>query len=50
VVETGFTPMINTGIDRRRPGIVQIGAGITAVPMTCLVQALEAFAAARQTA
>jgi hypothetical protein len=48
VVETGFTPVINTGIACRRPGVGQIGAGITAVPMACFEQALEAFAAARQ--
>ena len=47
VVETGFTPVINTGIACRRPGVGQIGAGITAVPMECFVQALEAYAAAR---
>jgi len=47
VVETGFTPVINTGIACRRPGVGQIGAGITAVPMECFVKALEAFAAAR---
>lgn len=50
VVETGFTPVINTGIACRRPGVGQIGAGITAVPMDCFVKALEAFAAARRAA
>jgi hypothetical protein len=47
VVETGFTPVINTGIACRRPGVGQIGAGITAVPMECFEKALEAFVAAR---
>ncbi len=47
VVETGFTPVINTGIACRRPGVGQIGAGITAVPMECFEKALEAFAARR---
>jgi len=47
VVETGFTPVINTGIACRRPGVGQIGAGITAVPMECFVKALEAFAATK---
>lgn len=47
VVETGFTPVINTGIACRRPGVGQIGAGITAVPMECFEKALEAFAAQR---
>lgn len=44
VVETGITPVINTGIACRRPGIGQIGAGLTAVPMECFTLALEAFA------
>ncbi|MBP1776046.1 MAG: hypothetical protein H6Q86_2056, partial [candidate division NC10 bacterium] len=48
VVETGFTPIINTGIACCRPGVGQIGAGITAVPMECFVKALEAFAASRK--
>jgi hypothetical protein len=47
VVETAFTPVINTGIACRRPGVGQIGAGITAVPMECFEKALEAFAATR---
>jgi len=50
VVETGFTPVINTGIACRRPGVGQIGAGITSVPMECFEKALEAFAAARSKA
>ncbi len=44
VVETGITPVINTGIACRRPGVGQIGAGLTAVPMECFTAALEAFA------
>lgn len=47
VVKTGITPVINTGIACRRPGVGQIGAGLTAVPMQCFERALEAFAAAR---
>jgi hypothetical protein len=50
VVETGITPVINTGIAHRKPGIGQIGAGITAAPMACFVAALEAFAESRQKA
>ena len=50
VVETGFTPVINTGVACARPGVGQIGAGITVVPMECFVKALEAFAAARSAA
>jgi hypothetical protein len=44
VVETGITPVINTGIACRRPGVGQIGAGLTAAPMECFTAALEAFA------
>jgi hypothetical protein len=44
VVETGITPVINTGIAHRNPGIGQIGAGLTEAPMGCFVQALEAIA------
>ena len=44
VVETGITPVINTGIACRRPGVGQIGAGLTATPMECFTAALEAFA------
>ena len=47
VVETGIEPVINTGIAHKKPGIGQIGAGLTAAPMACFVAALEAFAAAR---
>ncbi len=43
VVETGITPVINTGIACRRPGVGQIGAGLTAAPMECFSKALEAF-------
>ncbi len=43
VVETGLTPVINTGIACRRPGVGQIGAGLTAAPMECFTNALEAF-------
>ncbi len=44
VVETGITPVINTGIACKRPGIGQIGAGLTAIPLQCFTAALEAFA------
>ncbi|MCK5516315.1 MAG: DUF1116 domain-containing protein [Desulfobulbaceae bacterium] len=48
VVETGITPIINTGIACRRPGIGQIGAGLTATPMACFTAALEAFACRKE--
>ena len=44
VVETGITPVINTGIACKRPGVGQIGAGLTAAPIECFTQALDAFA------
>lgn len=47
VVETGITPVINTGIACRRPGVGQIGAGLTAAPMECFSKALEAFVSHR---
>jgi hypothetical protein len=50
VVKTGITPVINTGIACRRPGVGQIGAGLTAVPIECFEKALEAFAATRAAA
>jgi hypothetical protein len=47
VVETEITPVINTGIACKRPGVGQIGAGLTAAPMECFVKAIETFAAAQ---
>lgn len=47
VVETGITPVINTGIAHRLPGIGQVGAGTVRPPLACFEQALEALAAAR---
>jgi len=45
VVETGITPMINTGIAGKIPGTGQVGAGVARAPLACFEQALEAFAA-----
>ncbi len=50
VVETGITPVINTGIAARQPGIGQVGAGTVRAPLACFVAALEALAAARAAA
>jgi len=47
VLETGVTPVINTGISCKRAGVGQIGAGLTAVPIECFEKAIEAFAATR---
>jgi hypothetical protein len=43
VVESGVLPVINTGIAHRRPGVGQIGAGITRAPLACFVDALRAL-------
>jgi hypothetical protein len=43
VVETGSTPVINTGMAHKKPGIGQVGAGIVRAPIDCFVKALEAF-------
>ena len=43
VVETGVTPLINTGIAHKEPGVGQVGAGIVRAPMACFIQALEAL-------
>jgi len=50
VVETGITPLINTGIAGRRAGTGQIGAGVVRAPLGGFVAALEALAALRATA
>ena len=43
VVETGITPVINTGIAHREAGVGQVGAGIVRAPMDCFKLALEAL-------
>jgi len=45
VVETGITPLINTGIAGNTPGTGQIGAGVVRAPLACFEQALEALGA-----
>jgi hypothetical protein len=44
VVETGITPLINTGVAGRRAGVGQIGAGVARAPLACFASALEAIA------
>jgi len=44
VVETGITPIINTGVAHKDPGIGQIGAGILRAHMDCFREALAEFA------
>lgn len=43
VVETGITPLINTGIAHKEPGIGQIGAGTVRAPLACFEKALVAL-------
>ena len=43
VIEKGITPVINTGIAHKKPGIGQVGAGILYAPMKCFEDALDAF-------
>jgi hypothetical protein len=43
VVETGITPLINTGIAGRTAGTGQIGAGVARAPLGCFERALEAL-------
>lgn len=43
VVETGITPLFNTGIAHKTPGIGQIGAGFARTPIECYTAALEAL-------
>lgn len=44
VVDSGLTPVINTGMAHKKPGIGQVGAGIVRAPLECFTQALEAMA------
>lgn len=41
VVETGITPLINTGIAHKKAGVGQIGAGTVRAPYGCFTQALK---------
>jgi len=44
VVETGITPLINTGIAGRKAGTGQVGAGVVRAPLACFEQAVLALA------
>ena len=44
VVESGVTPVINTGIAHKEAGIGQIGAGTVRPPLTCFEKAVTAYA------
>ena len=43
VVELGVTPVIDSAIAHRQPGIGMIGSGIVRAPLGCFEQALDAF-------
>ena len=43
VVESGIAPVINTGIAHRKPGVGQVGAGITRAPLEVFGLALRAL-------
>lgn len=44
VVETGITPVINTGIAHKEAGVGQVGAGTVRAPLGCFENALTAYA------
>ena len=44
VVDSGVTPVINTGIAHKNAGVGQIGAGIARAPLSCFEAALRALA------
>lgn len=44
VVDTGIQPAINTGIAHRKPGIGQVGAGVSRAPLACFEGGLRSFA------
>ena len=44
VVETGITPLINTGIAHKNAGVGQVGAGTVHAPLACFEKALVAYA------
>ncbi len=48
VVETGITPVINTGIAHKKAGVGQIGAGTVHPPIACFEKAVRAYAKKRE--
>ena len=44
VLQTGTTPVINTGIAHKEPGVGQVGAGIVRAPLACFEKALAGVA------
>jgi len=43
IVESRVTPVINTGIAHKKPGVGQVGAGILDAPVECFDDALREF-------
>jgi hypothetical protein len=43
VVQTGITPLVNTGVASKRPGVGQIGAGTQNFPLACFAAAAAAI-------
>lgn len=43
VIQTGITPVINTGIAHKNPGIGQVGTGIVRAPLACFQKAFVAL-------
>jgi hypothetical protein len=43
VVQTGITPVLNSAIAHKEPGVGMIGAGIVHTPLECFQKALIAF-------
>jgi hypothetical protein len=43
VVQTGITPIIDTAIAHKEPGLPKIGAGLVRAPLECFKKALIAF-------
>jgi hypothetical protein len=43
VMRTGITPMLNTGIAHKEPGIGMVGAGLVKAPRGCFAEAFRAL-------
>lgn len=50
VVDSGITPVINTGIAHHLPGVGQIGAGVFRAPIQCFQDAIYEFQTGRPNA
>jgi hypothetical protein len=43
VLKTKITPIVNTGLAHKQPGVGQIGAGIAYAPIECFEKAMETY-------